>query len=300
MRCRTGAKTFAAIVKTLQRFNEFSDKLNPAGWALKFTADGLGMIKNGAGKIFGRIVDNNFTAKALKDGVIIDVPKTAMKDVALDVNTEGKLVAKINNEDYELVEEGTESVVQEVNDLITKRTNWLNDLKSHYGSFDIKNFKPQGLNNSDIPSSTYSEMLSEYSNTIDNITKQGYLDDLIKTGSTIPDKKVFSLDEELYKVVPENEGVTPYTPFFITKSQLDALANVTDIENELGLPLVSHAVKYDVYKITATQEAEAFESTIANTIESKYTTTGGAKQILVIDRSKWSKPLKINTITPNK
>jgi hypothetical protein len=85
---------------------------------LRFTADGLGMIKNEAGKIFGRIADNNFTAKAIKDGVIIDVPKTAMKDVALDVNTEGKLVAKINNEDYELVEEGTEVVAVATDEIV--------------------------------------------------------------------------------------------------------------------------------------------------------------------------------------
>jgi len=67
---------------------------------------------------------------------------------------------------------------------------------------------------------------------------------------------------------------------------------------KVALPLISHAVEYDVFKITAIQQAKAFENTIANTLEKTYTTTGGSKQMLVIDRSKWSPAVKIKTIMP--
>ena len=35
-----------------------------------------------------------------------------------------------------------------------------------------------------------------------------------------------------------------------------------------------------------------------NTLEKTYTTTGGGKQMLVIDRSKWSAPVNVKTIIP--
>lgn len=155
------------------------------------------------------------------------------------------------------------------------------------------------MNAVDIPSATYTEMLGEYSSAIDNVTKQGYLNSLIKSGSSAPIKRTFSAGDELYKLVPKGEGVTPYTPFFMTKAEFEALETVTNIEQKLGLPLISHAVEYDVYKITATQQAKAFENTIANTLEKTYTTTGGGKQMLVIDRSKWSPAVKVKTIIPN-
>jgi hypothetical protein len=186
-----------------------------------------------------------------------------------------------------------------VGSLITKRTNWLNNLKTQYGTFDISNFKPQGLNSTDVPSTTYSEMLGEYSNSIDNTTKQGYLNGLVKSGSTVPVKETFNIGDELYKIVPKGEPVNSYSAFFMTKAEFEALETVADIEQKLGLPLVSHSVEYDVFKITATQQAKAFESTIANTLEKTYTTTGGSKQMLVIDRSKWSPAVKVKTIMPN-
>lgn len=38
------------------------------------------------------------------------------------------------------------------------------------------------------------------------------------------------------------------------------------------------------------QQADIFESTIANTVEGGYSTTGGATQSLILDREKWTEP----------
>jgi len=85
----------------------------------------------------------------------------------------------------------------------------------------------------------------------------------------------------------------------MSKTEFEAIETVSDMEQKYGFPLISHAVEYDVYKITATQQTKAFENTIANTVEKTYTTTGGGKQMLVIDRSKWSTAVKVKTIIPN-
>jgi hypothetical protein len=60
----------------------------------------------------------------------------------------------------------------------------------------------------------------------------------------------------------------------------------------LKLPVSSHGAKYDVFKIKVKQgeQVSVFKSRIASTVESGYTTTGGAIQSLVLDRGKWTNP----------
>ncbi len=74
--------------------------------------------------------------------------------------------------------------------------------------------------------------------------------------------------------------------------ELNLHKNSPVFDQKLGLPLDSHSPKYDVYKIelNSGQQADVFESTIANAVEGGYSTTGGATQSLVLDRSKWSDP----------
>ncbi len=184
--------------------------------------------------------------------------------------------------------------------LFNRRIQWLEELRTQYGPFNIDDFKPKGYSKSDIPSDVYSEMLLEYPITLSLADKEKYLEGLLNSGNTVPLEHTYSAGDELYKIVPKGESVSAYTPFFISKSELELLKIGDNIEQQLGLPLISHAVEYDIYKIVATQPAKTFESTIANTVEKGYTTIGGAKQILVIDRSKWGTPVKVETIIPNK
>lgn len=69
-------------------------------------------------------------------------------------------------------------------------------------------------------------------------------------------------------------------------------------DQKLELLLISHAIEYDIYKITAMKNTIAFENTVASTIEKTYSTSGGAKQMLVIDRSKWTTPERVTTLIP--
>ncbi|MGB4774053.1 MAG: hypothetical protein WBP45_02675 [Daejeonella sp.] len=69
----------------------------------------------------------------------------------------------------------------------------------------------------------------------------------------------------------------------------------TNFESKAGLPLGSIADEYDIYKITANQPSTTYRSSIAPTTQKGYTTTGGAIQTIVLDRSTWSAPIKYNT-----
>ena len=73
---------------------------------------------------------------------------------------------------------------------------------------------------------------------------------------------------------------------------------MSKLEQNLGLPLSSHGVEYDVFKITAQQSGNIFNSTIAPTIQNGYKTIGGAAQSIVPDRGLWSTPSKIETFLP--
>ena len=104
---------------------------------------------------------------------------------------------------------------------------------------------------------------------------------------------------ELYKLVPKGNGYSQ-SSFYISNQEYDILKNSTDIEQKLGLPLNSHAVEYDVFKASAKQDVDVFESTVANTKQGDYTTTGGAIQTFLLDDSKWTITLESNSFIPTK
>lgn len=111
-------------------------------------------------------------------------------------------------------------------------------------------------------------------------------------------KKTYKQGDELIKIVPN--GKSPgRSPFYMKRSEFDRLKNSTSLEQELGLPIGSHSVKYDVYKATAKQQVDVFEGTVAPTIQNGYKTTGGATQSLILNTDKW-KINKLETIIPSK
>jgi hypothetical protein len=197
----------------------------------------------------------------------------------------------------ELLARQAATIASEAN-LVQSRTLWLSQLENQYGPFNINNFQPEGLPTSSVPINTYNEMLSEYPSGLSLDLKTGFLAELIKSGSTVPIKRACLPGEVLYKLVPEGKEVSSYTAYFISPTEFARLKNSLTIEQELGLPLGSHSVKYDVYAITANQNTNVFESICASTIESGYHTTGGATQTLVINRSNWSAPVKLPSLIP--
>jgi hypothetical protein len=180
-------------------------------------------------------------------------------------------------------------------DKFIDRTSWRDDIVQQYG-VDVNQFKPQGLSKTDISQSTYDDMLNA-SNAPSDI-KDGIVDDLIKSGSTPPVKENVKVGDELYKITPKGEGVTDFSPYWTTKAELDNLRAAGDLEQKLGLPINSHAVEYDVFKITATKDVDVFTSTIAPTLQNGYNTIGGATQTLVLDRSAWSVATKVEIFIP--
>jgi len=187
--------------------------------------------------------------------------------------------------------------VKGVDNLLTRRNNWLNNLKSQYNVNDA--FSPQGLNPSNISPTLKNEMLNGFSSALPNNLKENFFNTLIQSGSTVPIKQTYNAGDELYKIVPKGNGYSK-SSFYMSKTEFDALKNSTDIEQKLGLPLGSHAVEYDVYKATANQSVDVFESTVANTVQGGYTTTGGAKQTFLLDDSKWTITLETNSLIPPK
>ncbi len=167
------------------------------------------------------------------------------------------------------------------------RTSRFDDLKRAYdpdGNFS--GFTPQGINASSVPQSVYNDMAAEAS-------APQYLDGVINSGITVPQKVPAKDGYTLYKVVPKGgPGPSPVTPFWMKLDELNSYGTSANFEQKLGLPISSHSAKYDVYRIKLKpgQQVNIFESQIANTIENGYTTTGGAIQSLVLDRAKWTNP----------
>ena len=96
--------------------------------------------------------------------------------------------------------------------------------------------------------------------------------------------------ESLYKLVPAGQDVSQYSPFWMTRQELDnLLGSRRDLADALGLPYVSHADEYRVWRIDLIGEepVSVFASEIAPTTElyGMVSTTGGSEQVLVPNRS---------------
>ncbi|MEM9339102.1 MAG: hypothetical protein AAGA66_10265 [Bacteroidota bacterium] len=175
------------------------------------------------------------------------------------------------------------------------RTFWIDALIQQYGN-DVSQFTTQGLSRTDVPPSTVDDMLHASSAPAD--IRQGIVDDLIHSGSTVPFKVDIQAGDALFKISPKGNGVSDFSPYWVTKRELDDVRSEENLEQKLGLPLGSHGVEYEVFKITATTDVSAFTSTIAPTLQNGYATIGGATQTLVLDRTLWSAASKVATFIP--
>ena len=96
--------------------------------------------------------------------------------------------------------------------------------------------------------------------------------------------------ESLFKLVPNGQNVSEYSPFWMTRDELDdLLRSRRDIADALGLPYNSHADEYAVWRIDplADEAVTVFSSEIAPTSEigGLLETQGGVQQVLVPNRS---------------
>nr|WP_231741803.1 hemagglutinin repeat-containing protein [Paucibacter sp. KCTC 42545] len=139
-----------------------------------------------------------------------------------------------------------------------------------------------------------------------------YATDVLKTGNALPVVRTVSVNEELIKVVPKNvvgsDGVGAFSPYFMTRSEYDALSKLSpaEISQRLGLPAEQSVrgaqLGFEAYAIAPKPGTapKVFTSTVAPVEQNAYKAVGGAQQTIVPNRSLWTEPKPIGTIGGNK
>jgi hypothetical protein len=125
--------------------------------------------------------------------------------------------------------------------------------------------------------------------------------DFIASGSTPPVARPVDITDNLVKVVPAGSAPSTGTGYWMTQSEFNALkADPASMVSKLGLPPYMHADAFDVFQITPRPGALVFESTIApTTVNGVASTTGGARQTIVVDRNQFTPPVKIGSVKVN-
>lgn len=115
---------------------------------------------------------------------------------------------------------------------------------------------------------------------------------MLESGVNEPKIVKLTLGDNLYKVVPKNNGLpSNNSPYFMTKGMLDSLpSDAHQSGSILGLPQIPDS--FDVYSITAKSNVEIFQSEIApfSVNGGEFLRKGGGMQTLVIDRSRFTTP----------
>lgn len=136
--------------------------------------------------------------------------------------------------------------------------------------------------------------------------------ELIQTGTALPISATVGQGVSLIKIVPKTalgaDKISDYTSFFMTTQEYQSLSRLTtdQIAQRLGLP-AEQAIRgsqlgFDVYAITPKpgQTPTVFVSEVAPIQQGAYSATGGAKQVLVPNRTAWTNPVKVGTIEGGK
>jgi filamentous hemagglutinin len=140
---------------------------------------------------------------------------------------------------------------------------------------------------------------------ISNADLDRRLGEYLSSSATIPTQTVAASGGVLVKVVPKGEGVSAYTPFWMSPEQARAIAVMTpeQVARALGLP-ASQAARIlqngmDFYAITPKPglTPTVFVSDIAPTLQGKVATRPSAQQVIVPNRNLWTDPKLINPFT---
>lgn len=131
---------------------------------------------------------------------------------------------------------------------------------------------------------------------------QGFAQNLINTGTTLPTALTASSDTELIKIVPKAIGggdvIKNTSPYFMTRAEYDSLSKLPPdmIAAKLGLPaeqaIHGSQLGFDVYSMTPQPGSmpTVFTSLIAPIKQGAYSAVGGSQQVLVPNRSQWTDP----------
>ena len=132
-----------------------------------------------------------------------------------------------------------------------------------------------------------------------------YARDYIASSTAIPKEGLAASGTTLIKVVPKGDSVSPYTGYWMSPQQAQAIAVMTPEQagQLLGLPATQAAniLKngVDFYAITpkAGTAPVVFVSNISITTQGLVTMLGGAQQVIVPNRNLWTTPMLINPFT---
>lgn len=108
-----------------------------------------------------------------------------------------------------------------------------------------------------------------------------------------------TINEPLVKLTPMGTDVSPYSSYFARQSTAeDGLASGKSLHDYFGLPGKSEAKRYRLDEIRPLAPTEVFISHVAPTSElgGQISRIGGAEQMLVPNRSRYSKPTYIKSI----
>jgi filamentous hemagglutinin len=176
---------------------------------------------------------------------------------------------------------------------------------------DIAKFGAKGLNvTPDVMQTPQAKaLIAEYRAAgVDARDATDYAFGVLQTGNTLPTVRTVAANEELIKVVPKSamadDGVSKFSPYFMTRSEYDSLSKLSpsEIGQRLGLPAEQNIrgtlLGFEAYSITPKPGTapKVFTSTVAPVEQGAYTARGGAQQTIVPNRSQWTEPKSIGSI----
>jgi filamentous hemagglutinin len=127
----------------------------------------------------------------------------------------------------------------------------------------------------------------------------------LESGSSIPTPATAAPGSVLIKVVPKGDGVTTYSPYWMSPEQARAIGTMTPEQagHALGLPAEQAAKMLnsglDYYAITPKPGVmpKVFVSDVAPTKQGSVSTAPTAQQVIVPNRSLWTAPKPVNPFT---
>jgi hypothetical protein len=132
-------------------------------------------------------------------------------------------------------------------------------------------FEPLGVSNVAIEGATVGEQLivsiragSPGLSRTDTVL---FVESYARSGVAVPVPMPINAGTSLIKIVPAGETLSATTGFLVTQAEYTALSrNPATLANRLGLPIGSHAARYDVFQITVRTNTTTFTSAVAPTV----------------------------------
>lgn len=172
----------------------------------------------------------------------------------------------------------------------------------------IKEFSPQGLEvTEDVMGSPQAKaMMKAYMGGGATPKKAAeYTAKQLGTGENLPAMIKADPDTYLIKLVPRNaqgsDKISEYSSYFVTPEEYGKFSGMTsgEIAGHLGLPaeqgIRSSQLGFDA-KVMVPKSGETpfiFKSKVAPIKQGEYSANGGAEQIIVPDRTKWTDPNRL-------